>query len=96
MKKKKLTEKELKLAKLSKQLKEFMADTVDGMPIHDGVVVIGSATARMLHEFAMTMTEDDVEEYLGHLEVLKNLYKKMFDSVIKTVFEQHAKEHLKK
>lgn len=84
MGKKKTMEKEIELSNLSLQLKEFISDSVDGMPIHEGISVMSVADAHMLHEFAMNAVDDanDVDGYLSALEFFTDVYIKTLKSVI--------------
>lgn len=84
MGKKKTMKKETELANLSKQLKEFISDSVDGKSIRDGISVMCVADAHMLHEFAMNVVDDeeDVDEYLSTLAAFTDFYTMRLKTVI--------------
>lgn len=96
MGKKKTMVNETVLANLSKQLKEFISDSVDGIPIHDGISVMCVADAHMLHEFAMNAVDDenDVDEYLSTLDAFTDFYMNTLKSVIDVVLKD-TKEKVK-
>lgn len=95
MGKKKTMKEAIELANLSKQLKEFISDSVDGLSIHDGISVMCVADARMLHEFAMSAIddEDDIDEYLSTLETFTDFYKNTLKSVISVVVKETKEKH---
>ena len=97
MGKKKTTKEGIELAKLSKQLKEFISDSVDGMSIHEGILVMCVADAYMLHEFALNAVgdEEDVDEYFSTLDAFTDYYTKKLKSAIDVVVLKDTKENVK-
>lgn len=98
MGKKKTKEQAIELANLSKQLTVFISANVNGICIGDGIKVISAATARILHEYVMTIVddEDEVDEYLYYFDELKERYANTLMSFIDELFIFAAKENLKK
>lgn len=96
MGKKKTMVNEMELTNLSKQLAEFISNSVDCMRIRDGISVMCIADAYMLHEFAMNAVadEEDVDAYLRILEEFTDFYKNKLKSVI-AVLVKKKKENQK-
>lgn len=96
MGKKKTMKEAIELANKSKKLKEFISDSVDGMPINEVISVMCVADARMLVEFALNVVDDenDVDEYLSTLDSFTDYYKKCLETVIDEVIKA-KKENVK-
>lgn len=84
MEKKKTMKEAIELANLSKQLKEFISKSVDGMSIHDGISVMCIADSHMIDEFALNAVDDeeDVDEYFSILDAVTDYYTKRLKTAI--------------